>query len=76
MGNNRKKSIIDQIALFKAVNARIKCFLQKIRKIQTKIPCDGDKSELYYVSYSPRSKTCVFDINEPKSYQNGSKVPL
>ena len=34
------------------------------------------KSELYFVSYSPRSKTCVFDINEPKSYQNGSKVPL
>ena len=34
------------------------------------------KSDLYFVSYSSRSKTCVFDINEPKSYQNGSKVPL
>ncbi len=34
------------------------------------------KSELYFVSYSPRLKLCVFDINEPKSYQNGSKAPL
>ena len=37
MGNIRKKSIIDQKSLFEAVNARIKCFSQKIRKIQTKI---------------------------------------
>ena len=34
------------------------------------------KSELYFLSYSSRSKTCVLDINEPKSHQNGSKVPL
>ena len=34
------------------------------------------KSELYFVSYSSRSITCVFDINEPKSYQNRSKVSL
>ena len=34
------------------------------------------KSELYFLSYSSRSKTCVLDINEPKSYQNGSKVSL
>ena len=34
------------------------------------------KFELYFVSYSSRSITCVFDINEPKSYKNGSKVSL
>ncbi len=32
------------------------------------------KSELYFVSNSSRSKTC--DINEPKSFQYGSKVSL
>ena len=34
------------------------------------------KSELYFISYSSRSITCVFDINEPKSSENGWKVLL
>ena len=34
------------------------------------------KSELYFLSYSPRPITCVFDINKPKSFQYRSKVPL
>jgi hypothetical protein len=38
MVNNRKKSIVDQKSFFEAVNAEIKCFSPKIRKIQTKLP--------------------------------------
>jgi hypothetical protein len=34
------------------------------------------KSERYFQSYSYRPITCDFDINQPKSLQNGSKVPL
>ena len=54
-------------------------FHKKFEKFRQKLPLYWwflHKSELYFVSYSPRSKTCVFDINEPKAYQNGSKVPL
>jgi GTPase SAR1 family protein len=34
------------------------------------------KSERHFQSYSYRPITCVFDIIQPKSSQNGLKVPL
>ena len=62
MDNNRKKSIIDQKSFFEAVNARIKCFSQKIRKIQTKLLYDGDflKNEIKcYSSKTHIDKRCI-----------------